>query len=372
MADDDAGERTEDASEKKRSEGREKGQVARSQDLLSLLVLTAGLIYFLIFGRSLYETLGHFITEYLQFRPGLEMTVPRVMGLARTAAYELAVLLAPLVGLVLLAGVGGNLMQVGFMISTKTLEPKFDRLNFFANFIQTFFNKKAIGLLVGSLAKLGAIGLVVFLTLSGDVENITTLSTLPLIAGVKYLIGRIIAVLTNVCMVMVLIALADYYYQKWVHEQDLKMTKHEVKEEAKEMGGNPHVKQQMRKRAQDLVQGLIEAVPTASVVVNNPTHLSVALRYDPDNDGAPIVVAMGADYKALKIREIAAANEVPMVENVPLARALYSKVKVGQVIPAEQYRAVAEVLAFVMRLNEKRRRRKTPEPIEKKDRFERR
>jgi flagellar biosynthetic protein FlhB len=243
------------------------------------------------------------------------------------------------------------LIQVGVLVTTKTLEPKLDKLNFFSKFIPAFFNKQAIANLFTSLIKLFFILLVVYYTLNGDTAKISQLSLMPLDQGLNYMFERILMVLFNIVLIMVVIAVIDYSWQVFQMEEKMKMSKQEVKDEHKLAEGNPLIKSQRRKRALDMLnQRMMAAVPEADVIINNPTHFSIALRFDKDKDAAPIVVAKGADLMALRIRRLAEQNDVTMVDNPTLARALYRQVKVGRAIPLEFYRAVAEILYYVYQL----------------------
>jgi flagellar biosynthetic protein FlhB len=352
---DDGGERTEQPSEKRRQEYRERGEIARSRDAVSVLVFLAALFYFGVLGRWLVHGLGDVMTFYLDLRRQGELTVEGVASMSVELVRRGAMLVGPLAGMVVGVSVLGHVAQVGILFTTKTLQPDLSRLNFFARFIGTFFSKQAIGQLVGSVVKIGVIGGVVWATLKDEGPRIRSLSVMPLNAGNAYLIARCLDVLRNVTIVLVAVALGDYLWNRWTLEQRMRMTRQELKDESKEYEGNPHVKGRIGKRARELAnQRMMQKVPLADVVVNNPTHLSVALRYRQGVDAAPVVVAKGADEVALRIRAIARQHEVPMVENVALARLLYKQVKVGKPVPAQLYRAVAEVLGYVYRLRKQR------------------
>jgi flagellar biosynthesis protein FlhB len=349
MAQDDAGEKTETATEKRRKEFRDKGEVARSTDITSVLVFFCALAYFIFFGGHLWRGVSGFVRHFFELRSGTELTERMAMEIGSNAVVEMAWTLFPLVAAILTCGILANVGQVGLMFTTKPLEPDLNRLNFFTKFISTFFNKASLGTLVSSITKIAVIGTVVYLTVSGDGQHIRALATLPVASGVAFVIDRCLEVVLNVALVLIVVAVIDYAWNVYVLEERMKMTKQEVRDENKEYGGNPHVKQQQRKRGMEMVNArMMQAVPDADVVVNNPTHISVALRYR-DGDAAPIVVAKGADLMAMRIRRVARANGIPMVENVPLARALYRSVKVGRRVPSDFYRAVAEVLAYVYR-----------------------
>lgn len=351
MAEEDAGEKTEDPTDRRREEFRERGQIAKSQDILSVLILSVGLSYFLFFGRFIYNHMGRVFTVFFEARFGLDLSVENTVILTARVFYEIGYILFPLIVGVLTVGILGNLMQVGVLVTTKTLEPKLDKLNFFSKFIPTFFNKQAFANLFTSLTKLFFILLVVYYTLNGDASKIAQLPLMPLDQGLAYMFERILQVIFNIVLIMVIIAVIDYSWQIFSMEEKMKMSKQEVKDEHKLAEGNPLIKSQRRKRALDMFnQRMMTAVPEADVIINNPTHFSIALRFNKDKDIAPIVVAKGADLLALRIRRLAEQHDVTMVDNPTLARALYKQVKVGKSIPFEFYRAVAEILYYVYRL----------------------
>lgn len=373
---DDAGERTEDASEKRREEFRERGEVARSKDAVSVLILFSAVAYFMIFGPWIYAELAGFLRHFLELRTLVEMTPQSIVSLSINAIVRMVIVLSPLVAMLVGVSVLGNVAQVGFLFTTKPLEPDLEKLNFFTRFIPTFFSKSAVGNLVGSLGKIGVVALVLWSTIGGEQERIQTLTTVPLAGAVRYLLEKSLSMLVNVTVILIVVAVIDYAWSRYTIEEKMKMTRQELKDESKEAEGNPHLKGAMRRRAREIVNKKMKvAVPTADVIVNNPTHISVALRYRQGVDAAPIVVAKGADLMAMQIRKIATEHNIPMVENVPLARMLYKHVKVGKSIPSEFYRAVAEVLAYVYKLKTKRPTVRAPRPgqaqVQRLDRFER-
>jgi len=354
MADDSA-ERTEPASEKRREEFRERGEIARSRDIVSVMILFSGLAYFYFLGGWLFEGLGRFVVQFMSMRPQLEMTAGSILRLGTESVIQMALIIGPLAAMVVAVSIVGTVAQVGVLFTAQPLEPDLKRINIFSEkLFTTFFNKQAFGNLIGSLAKIGVVAVVIWLTLSGDGPRMRAISTLPLVEGVSYLLQRCMLVVFNVSLVLILVAAADYAWQRYVMEEKMKMTQQEVKDEHKDVEGNPQQKGAMRRRAMDIVnQRMMRDVPTADVIVNNPTHFSVALRYTRGRDAAPVVVAKGADLMALRIRRIAQAHDVPMVTNVALARGLYAHVKVGRPVPSKFFRAVAEVLAYVYRLRQK-------------------
>ena len=351
MAEDDSGEKTEDPTERRREEYRERGQIARSQDVLSLVSLAMGLAYFVFFGRFLFERFSAIFTAFVGGMWRIDASIPQMLQVAVKVFYEIAYICAPLFIGVIIFAILGNLLQIGVLFTTKTLEPKLDKLNFFAKFIPAFFNKQAVANLFTSLTKLFFILLVVYYTLNGDAQKITQLPLMPLEQGLAYMFERILTVFFNIVLIMVIIAVLDYAWQVYSMEEKMKMSKQEVKDEHKLSEGNPLIKSQRRRRALEMFnQRMMTAVPEADVIINNPTHFSVALRFNKDKDVAPVVVAKGADLLALRIRRLAEQHDVAMVDNPTLARALYRQVKVGKQIPFEFYRAVAEILYYVYRL----------------------
>jgi flagellar biosynthetic protein FlhB len=372
MADEGA-EKTEQPSEKRRQEYRQRGEIPRSRDIVSVLVLFCALFYFAALGRGLVTGLSEVMTFYLDLRRAGELTVPALQALGWELVGRMALLVGPLVGMIIGVGLLANIAQVGVLFTTKPLELDFNKLNPLPRFVSTFFSKHSLGQLVGSVAKISLVGVVVWGTLQGERSRIRSLAGVPLAAGTAYMIDRALDVVMNVALTLIIIAIADYAWNRWSLEQKMKMTKQEVKDEAKEHEGNPHVKGKIGRRAREIAnQRMMQAVPLADVVVNNPTHLSIALRYRQGVDAAPVVVAKGADELALRIRSVARASEVPMVTNVQLARVLYKHVKVGKPVPSQFYRAVAEVLAYVYRLRraqpwmERRRQQRVAEETERR------
>ena len=350
MADDGA-ERTEPASEKRRQDFREKGDLARSRDIVSVLVLFSAFAYFMLFGDWIFGHMSRVMHVAFDFQSWPQLDVLTAQSLLWSFAERIGLIVAPLVAVIVLVSVLGNVAQVGILFTTKPLEPDLTKLNFFSRVISTFFSKQVPAQLVLNLTKIAVLITVVWLTLSGEWPRVTQLARLSLEGGIVFIIELCLRILLNASLVLIVVAVADYLWNLHMMEEKMKMTRQEVKDEHKEVDGNPELKGQMRKRARDMANNrMMQAVPAADVVINNPTHLSIALRYRQGLDAAPVVVAKGADYLAMRIRRVAKAHDVPMVTNVPLARLLYRHVKVSRPVPSQFYRAVAEVLAYVYRL----------------------
>jgi len=262
--------------------------------------------------------------------------------------------IGPFVLTALLLGVLANLLQTGFAVSGQALVPDFTRLNPLTG-LRRFLSGHGLVETIKALGKLGIIGYIACSTISNSYPQ--------LLAAIRQDIPTILAIIGDllyrvalrIALFLLVLAAADYAYQRWAFERSIRMTKEEVKQEFKQLEGNPQIKSRIRSRQRQIARRrMMEAVPKADVVLTNPTHFAVALQYDPVTMGAPQVVAKGADLIAERIREVARAHNVPIVENPPLARALYKSVDIGREIPAEFYAAVAEVLAFVYQINARR------------------
>jgi len=352
----DNGEKTEAPTPRKRSEAREEGNVPHSQDLTAAIMLLGGVLLLGMFGKRLF---GGFKTLVQTMLGGdWSADVARTDDAAGAVAVGLDVgmtIVLPLVLGMFAMGIVANLLQVGLLFSPKSLVPKFSKLSPIKG-AQNLFSKRSTMRLVMSLAKVALVVAVSGIYIYLDFPKVMVLMRLeagPLFAAAAALAY---ALALKIAIVLLIIALLDWMYQKWQHEEDLKMTKEEVKEEMKRMEGDPLVKQRRAKVARQLaMQRVSQAVPGADVVVTNPTHYAIALKYD-DSMAAPKVVAKGVDFMAMRIRQLAAANNVPIVERPPLARALYRHVEVNEQIPVKYYAAVAEILAYVYRLSKARRR----------------
>ncbi len=350
MADGPSGERTEQATGKRRQEARNKGQVARSQEVTGALLLITGMT--VLVGSS-----GHFAHVLGRNAVYLFSQAP---VLAPGNAYNLRMLLAgnmrvfmeamaPLLLAVILAAVGANVIQVGFHASTESMQFKLETLNPLAG-MKKFFKKTTFFELIKNMLKIGVIGTLAYGCIHGLLGTLMSSGMLSLPTIVALGKGAFIKLMFRLLAFAALLGLADWMWQKRQHEENLKMTKQEIKEEHKDIEGDPQIRARIKGLQYEMARKrMLADVPTADVVVTNPTHFAVALKYNP-GDPAPMVVAKGADNLAAKIKEIARKSRVPIMENKPLARSLYRQVDVGQSIPDSLFQAVAEVLAYVYRL----------------------
>ena len=345
--------RTEKATPKRREDAREKGQVARRPEIAATASFLAALLMLRVNSEDLLHRSAKLFTDangYILSRDPL--TIPSLQGMFINAAGSLAMLSLPIVGAAMTAGLISNFAQGGLTFAPKVLMPKAERFNPVANLKRVFGSNGPVELLK-SLLKLGG--------LAGACYGILrrTISESPLLIGVPSVktfvtLGSLIYALgLRAAGVLLLVAALDYLYGWYKHEKSLRMTKQEIKDEMRRQEGDPLIKSQRRRAARALAQRRIAAeVPHADVVITNPTHFAVALKYDRARHAAPVVLAKGADLMAKRIREIARSHDVPIVENPPLARSLYKSVEMGGVIPAELFRAVAELLAYVYRQRE--------------------
>ncbi|GAB4165765.1 MAG: flagellar biosynthesis protein FlhB [Geothermobacteraceae bacterium] len=356
MAEEQDQERTEQATQKRREDFRKKGQVAQSKEVQTAVLLTSALMLWYFYLPFFWPRMQRLVAHLWRRAGEIELTGSSVYDLTLSILGQVALLLAPLLLMVLVVGALSSIMQIGFLLTTKPLEPDLNKLNPIQG-AKKFFSKRSAVEVIKSLAKVGLVGFVAFKTVHASFADSVLLVDAPLSQTVAFL-GKVAGlVLFKSCGVLVILALFDYLFVRWEMEQRMKMTKQEIKEEFKETEGDPHLKARIRSIQQEAARKRMMAdVPKADVVVTNPTHLSVALKYDRATMDAPKVIAKGADHLAMKIREIAREHNVAMVENVPVARALY-KLEIGDTIPEEMFGAVAEILAYVYNLKKKPFRR---------------
>ncbi len=348
-------EKTEQATPKKREEARKKGQVAKSQEAASVAVLLAGLTFFWFGFTGMVKKMAMLTTWSLTQAGRFNVDYNNIQHLSISIVYKMCVMTAPLFLTVFLIALLINYLQVGFVLSAESVQPKLSKIDPIKGF-KKLFSLRSLVDLVKNIFKISIVGFVVYVTISGEIENFIPLPEQSAWGILLYIAGVAFKIVFRVCLVLIILALCDYIYQKWEFEKNLKMSKQEVKDESKQTEGDPLVKARIKGLQRDAARKrMMASVPKADVVITNPTHLAVALRYDQTGMFAPKVVAKGARVIAEKIKEIARENNVPIVENKPLAQVLYIKVDVDEMIPPNLYRAVAEVLAFVYSMKMKRR-----------------
>jgi flagellar biosynthesis protein FlhB len=345
--------KTESATPRRRHEARQEGQVARSVDLNSAVVLISALLIIKACGPSIVDKLRTAMINSFTHFPKGDFTLGDATSILARILLEVGMAFAPVILGVAVVGFASSVLQVGFMISGKALQPKGERLNPIPGIGRMFSVRAAVECLK-TIAKVVVVGDIVYSFIRDRYSEIASL------AGGHYLttcsaIGKLTwDLLLRAALAIFVIAALDYMFQRHQLEKQLKMTKQEVKDDMKRSEGDPLIKGKIRQKQRQMSQRRMMAeVPKADVVVTNPTHFAVALKYDSEKSAAPIVVAKGRMLVAQKIKDIAIENDIPIVENVQLARTLYASVEIGDQIPAELYQAVAEILAYVYRLSQR-------------------
>ncbi|MDU7212720.1 fused FliR family export protein/FlhB family type III secretion system protein [Clostridium sp.] len=347
-------EKTEEATPKKKSEARKKGQVARSKDVgLAITMVTCTLVILLL-SSTIVGNLKDTMIYFLQSGMLQDINEMSIKSIVITILLKAGLCILPVVIPIMIAGIVASLMQTGFLLTGEPLKPKFSKLNPISGF-KNMFSKKSFVDLLKNLAVVTVIGFIGFLYVRDNYDKILQISNtyLPSLGGQVQ--DLVVGIFFQVSLVLVIIAAADYFVQFRFHQKDLRMTKQEIKEEYKQMEGDPQIKSKIKQKQREMAtRRMMASVADATVVITNPTHLSIALKYEEGNNEAPKVVAKGADLVALKIKEVAKENDVPIMENKPLARMIYEQVDIDREVPQEMYQAVAEILAMVYKLKNKK------------------
>lgn len=345
--------KTEKATPKKREDERKKGNLFQSADVVSSLSILAVFVMLRVAIPYLYRYLSNFIITYFSYAATKSsLTQSTAMDIFREAWLAILLTCSPVLLAALLAAVLATGAQTRFKFSGEKLKFKFSNINPVEGF-KRLFSARSVAELLKSIVKTIAIGYVMYLQIKKICAGCVAMMNSDVLQSSIGMLNDIMDLVIQMTIVFIAIAAADYFFQWWDYERNIRMTKQELKEEYKELEGNPEIKGKIR-QVQRKISGrrMMQQVPQADVVVRNPTHVAVALRYHADEDSAPVVLAKGQDYLALKIIEIAQQNHIPMKEDRPLARALYAAVEVNDQIPQEFYQAMAEVMAWVYRLKQ--------------------
>ena len=366
MAESDSGEKSEEPTAKKLSDARKKGQIARSKDLGTMFVLVGAACAMLLMGDSLADALASMMKRLFSINRQEAMDVNALFSVISDGVSTVAIPMLWIFFIIMLAAFAGNSLLGGVSFSWEAMAPKASKLSPMSGFKRMFGVQAAVEL-VKSILKFFVVFTVAFLLLSGLFEQILGLSleTVPLNFG--HSVNMLLWMFLVLGLSIGIIVAIDAPYQVWNHNRQLKMTKQEVKDEHKNTEGNPEIKGRIKRTQYEMSQRRMMAdVPTSDVVITNPTHFSIALKYDAAVGGAPVLVAKGIDEMALHIRTIAKEHNVEIVQSPALARSLYYTAEIGQDIPEELFAAVAQVLAFIYQLNEhKKGRAKKPIPVAK-------
>ncbi|MEA5058901.1 MAG: flagellar biosynthesis protein FlhB [Candidatus Pelethousia sp.] len=350
------GERTEKATPKKRKDARERGQVRKSNELVTAVMLLLLFGALRLFGPGMWERMAALMRAGLkgQLAMGEALESGEIPSLLARGALELGLTILPILGVAFLGAAAVNLIQVGFLFSSKALAPKMDRLNPIKG-LQRIFSLHTLYEMGKSIGKILLIGFIAYTKYMAAMERFGTAAWKDSREAGALILFLITDAGLTVGLALLILAGVDYFYQWWKYEKDLRMTKYEVKLEYKQQEGDPQIKGRIRqKQRQMAMMRMMQAVPEADVVITNPTHYAVALKYDDGKAKAPIVTAKGQGFVAQRIKEIAREHGVELVENRPVAQGLYQMCEIGSEVPFELYQAVAEILAYVYKLKKGR------------------
>ena len=354
MAEQEGQEKTEVPTEKKRRESREEGQVAFSKELSSAALLAGIVLTLVATSPIILDAMRQLMSQiFRDLAQSEELSIDSIFTLSGEIFYIILPAFAPFVAVIIFVGIFASVLQVGVMITFKAISPKFNKISPLTG-LKRLFSSQSLADFLKSMAKLIIVGFVGYLTY---IEKITELNGLSVSTPESILIYNftvVAEVAGKIVLALVAIAIFDYFYQRWHHEQQLMMTKQEVKDETKQTEGDPQLKARIRQIQREMSNArMMQEVPKADAVIVNPTHFSVAILYDRDVMSAPEVIAKGADHLALRMRTVARENNVPILERPELARDLYANVEIGDDIPERFYKAIAEILAFVYRLRKR-------------------
>ena len=348
-----SGEKTEPATPRRREEARKKGQVAKSGEVGTALMVLGGVLLLKSFGPYIVGQLKEVVHYYLENMAAWDGDILGLRNLFVFALMKFGMIVAPVFLGFLVIGFLSQVIQVGFQASNEALQPKFSRINPIEGF-KRIFSKRALVEFFKSIAKVALVGYLVYRLIRNNLEWLPHLGLFQLEHSTSLMVDSIYQMGLQVGLFLLIIAAADYWWQRREFEDSIKMSKEEIKEEYKQMEGDPQIRSKIRQRQRQMAtQRMMQAIPNADVIITNPTHFAIAIAYKPEEMMAPQVLAKGRGIIAQRIKEEAEKHRVAKVENRELARALYDSCEIGQEIPAHLYPAVAEVLAFVYRLRRK-------------------
>ena len=345
-----ASDKTEQATPKKKRDERKKGNVAKSREVSNAITLAAAVFCIYIFANSGIRYLKIFISSFLKLDFTTEFSGSLAGGLLKEGIYAFIRLFMPLGAVILIFGVISNVIQTGLMFNNEGLKPQFSKLNPMEGF-KNMFSQRALVNLIKNTVLLIVLGYIGFSFVRSNYMDILKIGNVYFPYLIYTVIDLVKKLFVIAILIAVIIAVCDFAYQIFSHKQRMRMTKQEVKEEYKQLEGDPLVKSQIRQKQRQMSgQRMIQNAKEATVIITNPTHISIAVKYEKGVDSAPIVIAKGADVLAKKIREIAKENDIPIIENKPLARLIYKEVDVDKEVPSDMYEAVAQVLVAVYKI----------------------
>lgn len=353
MAEEDPESKTEEPTERKLRRAEEEGQVVVSQEIKTWVMLLGALVMIGLLMPWFLPRIGGTLRLFVERPHAIPVSMDNIQVVLVEVVGELALILMVPVAVLVILAIAASVGQTGFIITPKRLRVSLNTISPIQGAKRIFSLRQLLEFLKG-LAKFTMVGVIVLASIWPHLHELKGLTTVGLTGMLAYVQDMMILILIAVLILMLVVAVIDQRYQSYAHRKKLRMTKQEVKDEHKQTEGDPQVKRRIaRLRVQRARERIMQSVPKADVVITNPTHFAVALQYDMATMNAPVVVAKGVDHLAKRIREVAIENDVTIVENPPLARALYAAVELDQEIPAEHYKAVAEIIGYVMRLKGK-------------------
>lgn len=345
--------KTEEATPKRLRDAKKKGQVAKSGDLISAVSLFIFTILTGVLGQYVFTNGLKLLKNSLSIDYGINLSFTNLRPILINSVIQYFILFAPIAIIAMILGIIINLVQTGFIFTTEPLKPDFKRLNPIEGF-KNIFSKKSMFTLGKNMAKLVLVFYMTYRNLSKSIVKLINSGDIGSSKLFYFFIDFIKDLSLNIAFVMLMLGIVDYVFERREYKKNLRMSKQELKDEYKEMEGNPEVKAARQQRQRQIAMGrMMTSIEDSTVVVTNPTHIAVVLKYDSEVDQAPKVVAKGAGHIAEKIKEIAREHDIPIMENKPLARAMYKKVEIGDYLPVELYKAVAEILAMVYEMKRK-------------------
>ena len=349
-----ADDKTEEATPKKKQQAREKGQVAKSKEVSLTFTLLASTLVFALLSSYATQSLRKYLLDFYSNHINTTLGYSSVFKIMVSAVEKIGMIILPFIVPIMIFGVIGNLVQTGFMLTLEPIKPQLSKLSPLKG-LKRMFSMKSLVDLLKNLAMVTVIGYIGYQYIYSNFDKVLYMGNLSF-AGILAVFNKLaVGIFVKITFVLIVIALIDYIYQRRNYNKDLKMSKQEVKEEYKQQEGDPQIKGKIRQKQREMAsRRMMSEVPDATVVVTNPTHIAVALKYVEGKSEAPILVAKGADRVALKIKEIAKENDIPIIENKPLARLIYSEVELESEIPTEMYQAIAEILALVFKMKKRK------------------
>jgi len=349
----DSGEKTENATPKKKSESKKKGQVAKSKELSSTVTLITVTLLMIMLGTYTLDNFKNILILFLNNYLTLTVNESTFKTLILVSVMKFGIIILPIVIPIMIMGIVASLMQSGFIFTSEPLKADLKKLDPISGFKKIFSMRSVVDLLK-NLAIVTTISVIAYNFIKSNYLDIMTYGSLKTEVILGVFGSLVVAIFFKISVVMLIIAIIDFSYQKYKHNKELKMSMQEIKEEYKQQEGDPQIKSKIRQKQREMASSrMMQQVPDATVVITNPTHIAIAIKYEQGGEGAPIVVAIGADNVAIKIKEIASESSIPIIENKPLARLIYKELEVGSEIPTDMYQVVAEILALVYKMKKK-------------------